>query len=151
VTVLAKGGGAENISKLFMLNPSNGFEEFQKKIVETLNEGGGMPCPPVILGIGLGGDASKCMCLAKKALLRPLNSRNPRTEVAEIERELIEKINDLQIGVMGLGGDVTCLDVHIEVAMRHPASYPVGLIVQCYSHRIASFKLNKEGSIAYGV
>ncbi|MFO8018484.1 MAG: fumarate hydratase [Promethearchaeia archaeon] len=151
ITVLAKGGGAENISKLFMLNPSNGFEIFQEKILETIKNAGGMPCPPIILGIGLGGDASKCMTLAKKALLRPLDSRNPRADVAKIERNLIKSINNLNIGVMGLGGNVTCLDARIEVAMRHPASYPVGLIVQCYSHRIASLKINQKGEIKYGI
>jgi len=147
ITILAKGGGAENISKLFMLNPSNALEEFQEKIVKAIKEAGGMPCPPVILGIGIGGDASSCMKLAKEALIRPLNQRHSREDVARLEIDLIQKINDLNIGVMGLGGKVTCLDVHIEVAMRHPASFPVGLIVQCYSHRWASFEMNEEGEI----
>ena len=150
ITVLAKGGGAENISKLFMLNPANGFEVFQEKIINSVKEAGGMPCPPIILGIGLGGDASMCMKLAKKAVLRPLNFRNPREDVARIEKDLIKQINKLKIGIMGLGGDITCLDVHIEIAMRHPASYPVGLIVQCYSHRYASLIMNQKGEITYG-
>ena len=106
-----------------------------------------MPCPPIILGIGIGGDASLCMKLAKEALLRPLNQRNSRADIARIENELKKKLNTLDIGVMGLGGKVTCLDVHIEVAMRHPASFPVGLIVQCYSHRWASFEMDKEGEM----
>jgi len=147
VTVLPRGGGAENISRLFMLNPSEGFELFQKKIIDTVKEAGGMPCPPIILGIGIGGDATLCMSLAKKALLRPLNERNKRTDIAKIELELLEKLNKLDIGVMGLGGKSTCLDVHIDVAMRHPASFPVGLIVQCYSHRWALFEINGEGEI----
>ncbi|MBD3342608.1 MAG: fumarate hydratase, partial [Candidatus Lokiarchaeota archaeon] len=145
IFVLPKGGGGENLSKLFMLNPSNGLDIFQEKIVQALKEAGGMPCPPVILGVGLGGDASNSMTLAKNALLRPLNQRHPRTDVAKIELELINKINKLNIGVMGLGGKFTCLDVHIEIAMRHPASFPVGMIVQCYCHRIASFKINQKG------
>ncbi|MHA1150322.1 MAG: fumarate hydratase [Promethearchaeota archaeon] len=149
ITVLPKGGGAENISKLFMLTPANGLERMQKEIIETIKEAGGMPCPPVILGIGIGGDATTCMNLAKKSLLRPLNNRNPRKEIAEIEENLIKKINQLNIGVMGLGGNISCIDVHIEYAMRHPASFPVGLIVQCYSHRIASFAMNNTGEIIY--
>ncbi len=147
ITILPKGGGAENISKLFMLKPSNGLDIFQNKIIDVIKKAGGMPCPPIILGIGIGGDASLCMYLAKKALLRPLNSRNYRDDIAKIELELLEKINQLDIGTMGLGGRITCLDVHIEVAMRHPASFPVGLIVQCYSHRYASFRMNKKGEI----
>lgn len=147
ITILPKGGGAENISRLFMLNPSNGLEVFQEKIVNVIKEAGGMPCPPIILGIGIGGDASLCMKLAKEALLRPLDQRNSRADIAKIEIELKKKLNTLDIGVMGLGGKITCLDVHIEVAMRHPASFPVGLIVQCYSHRWASFEIDKVGEI----
>jgi fumarate hydratase subunit alpha len=147
ITVLAKGGGAENISKLFMLNPSEGLQTFQNKIIESIEEAGGMPCPPIILGIGIGGDATICMKLAKKALLRPLNDRHKREDVAKMELEILEKINSLQIGPMGLGGKTTALDVHIEIAMRHPASFPVGLIVQCYSHRYCYFKINKKGEV----
>ncbi|MGQ4874386.1 MAG: fumarate hydratase [Promethearchaeia archaeon] len=151
ITVLPKGGGAENISRLFMLNPANGLEELKKKIINTILEAGGMPCPPIILGIGIGGDATMAMYLAKKALLRPLGSKNSRKDVALLEQELKEQINNIKIGVMGLGGEITCLAVHIEVAMRHPASFPVGLIVQCYSHRIASFEMNERGDIIYDI
>ncbi len=147
ITVLPKGGGAENISRLFMLNPINGFETFQEKILEVLKEEGGMPCPPVILGVGIGGDATLSMVLAKRALLRPLNQRHPKKEIAKIELELLEKVNKLNIGTMGFGGTTSCLDVHIEYAMKHPASFPVGLIVQCYMHRIASFVMNAKGEI----
>lgn len=147
ITVLAKGGGAENISQLFMLNPSNGLYKFQNKIIETIKNAGGMPCPPIILGIGIGGDASLCMKLAKKALIRPLGERHQRPDVSNLEIELLEKLNSLNIGPMGLGGKKTCLDVHIEVAMRHPASFPVGLIVQCYSHRYGYFELNSRGEV----
>ncbi|MHA1488070.1 MAG: fumarate hydratase [Promethearchaeota archaeon] len=147
ITVLPKGGGAENVSRLLMLNPSNGLEKFQDIIADVIKEAGGMPCPPIILGIGLGGDATLSMVLAKKALLRPLNQRHARGDIAKIEIELLNKINQLNIGVMGLGGKITCLDVRIEIAMRHPASFPVGLIVQCYSHRYASFEINEKGEI----
>lgn len=147
ITVLPKGGGSENISKLYMLNPSDNLDKVKEKIINTLRKAGGMPCPPVILGIGIGGDASLCMKLAKVSLLRPLNKRHPRKDVAELELELLKEVNSLKIGPMGLGGKTTCLDVHIEIAMRHPASFPVGLIVQCYSHRIAYFEINKNGEI----
>jgi len=147
ITCMPKGGGAENISRLFMLNPANGLEAFQKKVIETIKEAGGMPCPPIVLGIGLGGDATLSMKLAKEALLRPLHERHNREDVAQLELELLDEINKLNIGPMGLGGKPTCIDVHIEIAMRHPASYPVGLIVQCYSHRWASFEINEEGEI----
>lgn len=150
ITILPKGGGAENISSLFMLSSSTGFNSIIPKIKETIQKAGGMPCPPVILGIGLGGDASKAMFLAKKALLRPLGSRNSRLEVAELEKELLTQVNGLNVGVMGLGGGCTCLDVRIEWAMRHPASYPLGLIVQCYSHRIASCRISAKGTVEYG-
>ncbi|TFF97699.1 MAG: fumarate hydratase [Promethearchaeota archaeon] len=147
ITCLPKGGGAENISKLFMLTPADGLQTFQKEIINTIQKAGGMPCPPVVLGIGLGGDATLCMKLAKEALLRPLHQRHPRKDVAELELKLLKNINQLNVGPMGLGGNLTCIDVHIEIAMRHPASYPVGLIVQCYSHRWASFEINKKGEI----
>jgi len=147
ITILPKGGGAENISKLFMLNPADGLHIFQQKIIESIKKAGGMPCPPIILGIGIGGDATLCMKLAKKALLRPINLRHQREDVANLELLLLDKINALKIGPMGLGGRTSCLDVHIELAMRHPASFPVGLIVQCYSHRYAYFKMNEKGEI----
>ena len=147
ITVLPKGGGSENISKLFMLNPSTGLEEFKDKIINAVKDAGGMPCPPIILGIGIGGDATACMNLAKKALLRPLNQPHEWGNIANLEKELKQKINDLNIGGMGLGGQSTCLAVHINIAMRHPASFPVGMVVQCYSHRIASFQINREGTL----
>ncbi len=150
ITLLNKGGGSENISKLFMLSAANGFEQFVGKIVETIKDAGGKPCPPVILGVGLGGDAVKSMYLAKKALLRPLGSRNPRRDIAKLEEEILTKVNNEEIGVMGLGGKSNCLDVRMEWAMRHPASYPVGLVVQCYSHRTLSVKISRDGTKDFG-
>lgn len=149
IFILPKGGGAENISKLFMLDPIDGLERLPLIIKELVQEAGGKPCPPIILGIGLGGDASNSMILAKKALLRPIGVRHERQDVAELELKIKNSLNELNIGIMGLGGKVTCIDVHIEVSMRHPASFPVGVIVQCYCHRIASFKTNKEGELIY--
>lgn len=150
ITVLSKGGGAENISKLFMLSASTGLTDLPPLIDKTLQDAGGNPCPPVILGIGIGGDAVKAMYLAKKSLLRPMGSSNSRIEVAQLEEELLERVNKLPIGIMGMGGTSNCLDVRIEWAMRHPASFPVGVIVQCYCHRSLSLRVNNQGSCSYG-
>jgi fumarate hydratase subunit alpha len=147
IIVLPKGAGAENMSKLFMLDPIKGLETFTLKIKEHVRKIGGKPCPPVILGIGLGGDASNSMLLAKKALLRPIGVHHERQDIAKLEEKIKNEINKLNIGVMGLGGKITCIDVHIEMSMRHPGSFPVGLIVECYCHRIASFKINEEGKV----
>jgi fumarate hydratase subunit alpha len=150
ITVLNKGGGAENVSRLFMLSPSNGLQKFPTHILSAIKQAGGNPCPPIIVGIGLGGDATKCMVMAKKALLRPLGSRNPRKEVAQMESKLLNDINALDIGIMGLGGHSNCLDVRIEWAMRHPASFPVGMIIECYSHRTVSCRITARGDISFG-
>jgi len=150
ITVLSKGGGAENISKLFMLSASTGLSDLVPLIDKTLKDAGGNPCPPVILGIGIGGDAVKAMYLAKKALLRPMGSINSRAEVAQLEEEILDRVNKLPIGIMGMGGTSNCLDVRIEWAMRHPASFPVGLIVQCYCHRTISLRVDNFGNHSYG-
>ncbi|MHA1338926.1 MAG: fumarate hydratase [Promethearchaeota archaeon] len=149
IIAINKGGGAENMSKLFMLSPAVEISEIKSKIINLVREAGGKPCPPIILGIGIGGDASNCMYLAKKALVRPLFSRNSRIEVKKLEDEILEEINNLGIGVMGLGGLTTCLDVRIEWAMRHPASFPVGVIVQCYSHRVSKAVVNSRLEVEY--
>ena len=149
-TILNKGGGCENISALYMLNPATGFEDFIPLILDKIKKSGGKPCPPIIVGIGIGGDSVKSMFLAKKALLRPIGTRNRRDEVSVLEKDLLNQINALDIGVMGLGGHSNCIDVHIEWAMRHPASYPVGLVVECYSHRTISGCISKDGEFLMG-
>ncbi len=149
-TILNKGGGCENISALYMLNPATGFEDFIPLILNEIKNAGGKPCPPIIVGIGIGGDSVKSMYLAKKALLRPIGTRNRRDELSVLENDLLNQINALDIGVMGLGGHSNCIDVHIEWAMRHPASYPVGLVVECYSHRTISGRISKEGEFFMG-
>jgi fumarate hydratase subunit alpha len=149
-TILNKGGGCENISALYMLNPATGFEDLIPLIIKEIKNAGGKPCPPIIVGIGIGGDSVKSIYLAKKALLRPVGTRNRRDEVSVLEINLLNQINALDIGVMGLGGFSNCIDVHIEWAMRHPASYPVGLVVECYSHRTVSGRISKEGEFYMG-
>ncbi|AFL95461.1 fumarate hydratase subunit alpha [Thermococcus cleftensis] len=147
VAVLPKGGGSENCSALAMLTPSEGWEGVKRFVVEHLKACGGKPCPPVVLGIGVGGGADYAMGLAKRALLRRLGERNPDGRIAELEEELLKEINALGIGPMGMGGRTTALDVKIEVAHRHPASFPVGLVVQCWANRRAFLRIKPEGRV----
>ncbi|AHF80946.1 fumarate hydratase [Thermococcus paralvinellae] len=146
IAVLPKGGGSENCSALAMLNPGEGFEGVKKFVIERVKECGGKPCPPIVLGIGIGGSADLALKLAKKSLLRPLGIRHENEKIAQLEKEILEEINSLGIGPMGMGGRTTALDVKIEYAHRHPASQPVGLIVQCWAHRKAFIEIDKEGS-----
>jgi fumarate hydratase subunit alpha len=150
VTVLNKGGGSENMSALFMLTPSLGLDQFIPMIVDHMKKAGGKPCPPTILGIGIGGDACKAMYLAKKTLFRPFGIPHSRSDVAKLEKEILTAVNEVEIGVMGLGGHTNCLDAKIEISMRHPASFPVGLIVECYCHRKETFQLSSTGQIRWG-
>ncbi len=141
VTVLPKGAGSENMSTLKMLQPNDGLEGVKKAVVETIIRAGGNPCPPTIIGVGIGGTADLAMYLGKKALLRRVGSRHPDSKISSIERELITTINESGIGPMGLGGRTTVLDVHIEFAPRHPASLPVGIVIQCWAHRRATMRI----------
>lgn len=150
ITTLNKGGGSENMCHLFMLSASQGKERIIPTIKQAIAEAGGKPCPPIIVGLGIGGDSVKAMYLAKKALLRPLGSSHSRPEIADLERDLLNELNTLDVGVMGLGGKATCLAVHAEYAMRHPATFPLGLVVECYSHRTISVKITPQGKITFG-
>ncbi|WP_297513176.1 fumarate hydratase [Thermococcus sp.] len=147
MAVLPKGGGSENCSALAMLTPGEGWEGVKRFVVEKVKACGGKPCPPVVLGIGVGGGADYSLLLAKKALLRRVGERNPDERIAEIEGELLEEVNALGIGPMGMGGKTTALDVKIEVAHRHPASFPVGLIVQCWANRRAFVRIKPDGRV----
>jgi len=146
ITAVPKGGGSENMSKLVMLKPGRGLKGVKDFIVTEMIRAGGNPCPPTVVGVGIGGGADLAMKLGKLALLRPVGSRHPDPEVAALELELIERINRTGIGPMGLGGKTTVLDVHIEKAPRHPASLPVGLVVQCWADRRATMIIHKDGS-----
>jgi len=146
ITALPKGGGSENMSKLGMLKPGVGLKGVKDFVVEEMIKAGGNPCPPTIVGIGIGGGADLAMKLGKKALLRPVGNRHKDKTIAAIEEELIKRINDSGIGPMGLGGKTTVLDVHIEKAHRHPASLPVGIAVQCWADRRANMVIHSDGS-----
>jgi fumarate hydratase subunit alpha len=147
ITVFPKGGGSENVSKLAMLTPGQGIKGMKRFVVDSVIEAGAKPCPPTILGIGLGGGADICLKIAKEQLFRPIGQRHLNPKIAEIEVELLDALNQTGIGPMGLGGDTTVLDVHIEATMRHPASFPVGLAVQCWAARRASATITKKGEI----
>ncbi|MDO9631845.1 MAG: fumarate hydratase [Humidesulfovibrio sp.] len=135
ISYMAKGGGSENMSRVTMLAPSQGWEGIKKFVVSRVAEAGPNPCPPVILGIGIGGTFEYAPKIAKKALLRKLDDVHPDPKVAEMEAELLAAVNKLGIGPMGLGGSYTCLAVKIALAPCHIASLPLAVNVQCHSAR----------------
>jgi len=146
VTVMPKGGGSENMSRLTMLHPSQGLEGVKEFVVREVTRAGGNPCPPTVVGIGIGGGADVAMKIGKLALLRPVGERHEERDVARFEEQLIEAINKSGIGPMGLGGHTTVLDVHVEKAPRHPASLPVGMVVQCWANRRAIARIDAKGT-----
>ncbi|MEW6261830.1 MAG: fumarate hydratase [Thermodesulfobacteriota bacterium] len=137
ITAVPKGGGSENMSRVFMLKPADGWPGVKEKVLLTVNEAGPNPCPPVILGVALGGSYELAAREAKKTLLRPLGSLNPDPEAAVLEAELLSAVNDLGVGPLGLGGRVTCLAVHLKIMPCHIASLPLAVNVQCHSSRHA--------------
>ncbi len=130
-----KGGGAENVFRQTMLSPAQGREGVIDFVVNAVDEAGSNACPPVIVGVGIGGTAEKTIMLGKRALLRKVGEPSPDTETAELEREILERVNKLGIGPMGYGGRVTALAVHIEVFPSHFASLPVAVNLECHSCR----------------
>ena len=130
-----KGGGSENMSRVDMLTPAVGIEGIKDFVVKRLKESGSNPCPPTIIGIGVGGTFERSAILAKKALLRNIGDRNPDLELAKIEGEILASINKLGIGPMGYGGDTTSLDVFLEIEPCHIASLPVAVNIQCHAAR----------------
>ncbi len=141
ITVAPKGAGSENMSRLAMLKPADGVQGVKNFILETVRQAGSNPCPPIVLGVGIGGSFDKCAYLAKKALLRPLDEPNADPYYANLERELLEEINAMGIGPQGFGGKTTCLGVSIEKAATHVASLPVAVNMSCHVTRRASAKL----------
>lgn len=135
LTMMAKGGGAENMSSLSMLKPAQGWAGMADAVVETVSRAGSNPCPPVIIGVGIGGTIEMVTLLAKKALLRHVGSTHPDPRIAAMEDELLERINALGIGPQGLGGRTTALDVFIEEMPCHIASMPMAVNVQCHAQR----------------
>ncbi len=135
IIVVPKGGGAENMSRLVMLTPASGRQGIIDNVLQAVDEAGSNPCPPIIVGVGVGGTAEKTLMLAKKALLRKVGEHNPDPEVAELEKELLRKVNGLGIGPMGYGGRTTGLAVNVEVFPSHIASMPMAVNLQCHAAR----------------
>jgi fumarate hydratase subunit alpha len=141
LTMMAKGGGAENMSSLNMLKPSQGWDGMAQAVVDTVSRAGSNPCPPVIIGVGIGGTIDMVTVLAKKALLREIGSVQADPRLAGMEAELLEKINALGIGPQGLGGSTTALAVFIEEMPCHIASMPMAVNVQCHAQRHKTVEL----------
>lgn len=147
LTAFPRGGGAESVSRLFMLKPIDGGQKLKELVLNTVIEVGAQPCPPTMIGIGIAGEGTTATMLAKKANLRRMDERNANAEVARMERDLLKAINRTGIGPMGIGGDTTALDVHIDYAHRHPATYAVGIAFQCYLGRRASARIRSSGEV----
>jgi len=142
LTFIAKGGGAENMSAVRMFAPAAGQQGVEDFVVETADKGGSNPCPPIVVGVGVGGNFEYSALLAKKALLRkPLGSHNADPFYADMEKRLLKRINNLGIGPQGMGGRITSLAVHVEAFPCHIASLPAAVNIQCHSHRVMSFEL----------
>ena len=133
--VAPKGGGSENMSRVVMLTPSDGVEGIKRYVVQRVKESGSNPCPPTIVGVGIGGTFERAALLAKKSLLRPLGSKNPDPELDRLESEILTEINRLGIGPQGLGGRTTSLAVHIMLMPCHIASFPLAVNIQCHAQR----------------
>ena len=135
IIVLPKGGGAENMTRLGMLTPAKGKQGIVDFVVSAVEEAGSNPCPPVVVGVGIGGTAETTITLAKRALLRTIGEHNPEPEYAELEKEILEKVNKLGVGPMGYGGRTTALAVNVEALPCHIASMPVAVNLNCLSAR----------------
>lgn len=135
ITFAAKGGGSENMSRVMMLRPSDGKEGVIEYVVERVRKSSANPCPPVIVGVGIGGTFEKAALIAKQALLRPLGEANPDPELADLEKVILNKVNELGIGPGGFGGRVTSLGVHVEMQPCHIASLPLAVNINCHAHR----------------
>jgi fumarate hydratase subunit alpha len=135
ITVAPKGGGSENMSAIKMMVPADGLEGIKKFVITQIEEAGPNPCPPIVVGVGIGGNFEKCALLAKEALLRPIGSPNPDPELQALEAELLDAANKLGIGPQGLGGTTTALAIHVKVYPCHIASMPVAVNINCHASR----------------
>ena len=141
IDLMAKGGGSENMSGVAMLAPSQGRQGVIEFVVNKVRTAGGNPCPPVVVGVGIGGTFELAALLAKKSLLRPLDRPHPDPELARLEDDLLREINALGVGPQGLGGDTTALGVHVETHPCHIASLPVAVNIECHAHRTRHIEL----------
>ncbi len=150
ITVLPKGAGSENMTALAMLSPADGISGVKRFILDTVVRAGGRPCPPTIVGVGIGGTSDLAVSLAKEALLRPLDLPNIDPELAALEDQLTEALNLTGIGPMGLGGDTTVLGVRVSTAYCHTASLPVAVNLQCWAARRATARIYPDGRVRFG-
>lgn len=141
ITVAPKGGGSENMSLVKMLIPADGVEGIKKLVLDTVRYAGGKPCPPIIIGLGIGGDLEKAALLAKEALMREVDDEASDPYANKLEKELLEEVNNLGIGPMGFGGRTTCLAVKVNCFPCHIASLPVAINIQCHANRHKSCEL----------
>lgn len=148
--MMPKGSGSENMSFLRMLPPAAGVGGIKRFVVDCVVEGGGKPCPPTIIGVGVGGTAELCMKLAKEAIWRPVGEPNPDPDLAKLEAELLEAINLTGLGPMGLGGDTTALALMVEAAYTHITQNPVAVTLQCWRGERASARIHGDGRVEYG-
>ncbi|MEK6622484.1 MAG: fumarate hydratase [Planctomycetota bacterium] len=146
ISFMAKGGGCENMSRLAMLTPADGREGIIKFVVETVKVASANPCPPIIVGVGIGGTFDHVAFLAKKSLFRPLGTKTVKPDTENLERELLSRINDLGIGAQGLGGRMTAMAVHVERHPCHIASLPVAVNMECHAHRVKTVVLDSGNS-----
>lgn len=136
ITFMAKGGGCENMSRIAMLTPADGREGVINFVIETVRIANANPCPPIIVGVGIGGTFDYAAFLSKKSLLRPLGTKHTDPDTAALEQEMLERINNLGIGAQGLGGRITALAVHVKRHPCHIASLPVAVNIECHAHRV---------------
>ncbi len=147
IIAMPKGGGSTNVAASRMLKPGLGIKGVKQFVVEAVAKAGSLGCPPYFVGVGVGGGEDLCMKLAKNALLKPFKVRSEKKEVAAIEEELYRKLNELEIGAMGLGEGPSVMDVHVEMAARHPASLPVGVVISCWALRHAKATISPDGEV----
>jgi len=150
IMMMPKGSGSESMSFLKMLLPADGINGIKKFVLETCVGAGGRPCPPTIIGVGIGGSSDVCVTLAKKATLRPVGERHPDPKIAALEVELLEAINSTGIGPMGLGGDTTALDLHVETAWTHITLNPVAVNMQCWRGERRRARVYAGGRVEVG-
>ncbi|MGD9675678.1 MAG: fumarate hydratase [Candidatus Bipolaricaulia bacterium] len=147
ISILPKGGGSDGASRLQLLPVDAGRAEIERAVMEHIVACEGRACPPVVVGLGVGGPAEGALSLGMRALLRDVDTAHPHPEIAALENEIRELANATGIGAMGLGGATTCLAVHIEIAHRHPACFPLGIVVSCWADRRAKVILRADGSV----
>ena len=149
LTVMPKGAGSENMSTMAMLTPSQGIKGIKQFALDTLVRAGSKPCPPIIIGMGIGGSADISIHIAKEALLRPLGQHHEEPDIAALEEELYEALNTIGIGPMGLGGKTTLLGLAVEYAHCHTASLPVAINIQCWAARRCTARIHEDGRVEY--